>query len=98
MTIPTKKYFTRKNDNDIITSRTDLNLIERKNKTVWIMNHLFLNPEQHDQHEISLIMHDVVVFVQESEKKIWPLDPIAIKYFKQHPELEAIWYNKPFNF
>ncbi|WP_281829118.1 MULTISPECIES: hypothetical protein [Lactobacillus] len=62
------------------------------------MNHLFLNPEQHDQHEISLIMHDVVVFVQESEKKIWPLDPIAIKYFKQHPELEAIWYHKPFNF
>ena len=29
-------------------------------------------------------------------KKVWPLDPIAIKYFEKHPELNDIWYHRPF--
>ena len=39
----TKKYFTLSNSNDgQITSRTDLDLIKRKDATVWVMNHIFL--------------------------------------------------------
>lgn len=93
----TKKYFTLSNSNDVqITSRTDLDLIKRKDATVWVMNHIFLNPDEHDPHEISLLMKQVLAYVQESGKKVWPLDPIAIKYFEKHPELNDIWYHHPF--
>ena len=79
----TKKYFTLSNSNDDqITSRTDLDI--------------FINPDEHDPHEISLLMKQVIAYVQESGKKVWPLDPIAIKYFEKHPELNNIWYHRPF--
>ncbi|WP_308557673.1 hypothetical protein [uncultured Lactobacillus sp.] len=98
MSEETKKYFTLSNsDNGQITSQTDLDLINRKDETVWVMNHIFLNPDEHDPHELSLLMNQVIKYVQESNKKVWPLDPIAIKYFEKHPELNEIWYHKPFS-
>lgn len=96
MTEETKKFFTLKNNDDIITSRTDLDLINRPDQKVWVMNHIFINPDNHNEHEISILMEKVVKFVKESNKQVWPLDPIAIKYFKKHPELDDIWYHKPF--
>lgn len=98
MTEETKKFFTLRNEDDIITSRTDLDLITRSDQEVWVMNHIFINPDHHDEHEISILMKKVVAFVKESQKQIWPLDPIAIKYFEKHPELKDLWYHKPFNF
>lgn len=96
--IETKKYFTLTNsDHQQITSRTDLDLLKRKDESVWIMNHIFLNPDQHDPHELSLLMNRVIPYIKESGYKVWPLDPIAIKYFKKHPELNNIWYHRPFN-
>lgn len=93
----TKKYFIQKNsDNDQLTSSTDIDLIHRKDKTVWVMNHIFLNPDEHDEHELSLLMQKVVSYVQDTNYPIWPLDPIAIKYFEKHPELADIWYHKPY--
>lgn len=93
----TKKYFTLTNSNDgQITSRTDLDLIQRKDANIWVMNHIFINPATHDEHEIGLLMKQVMIYVQKSGKKVWPLDPIAIKYFEKHPELKAFWYHKPF--
>ena len=98
MSEETKKYFTLSNsDNGQITSQTDLDLINRKDETVWVMNHIFLNPDEHDPHELSLLMNQVIKYVQESNKKVWPLDPIAIKYFEKHPELNEIGYHKPFS-
>lgn len=95
--IETKKYFTLTNsDDNQITSRTDLDLIKRKDETVWVMNHVFLNPDKHDPHEITLLMKQVITYVQESGKKVWPLDPIAIKYFEKHPELNDLWYHQPY--
>lgn len=95
--IEPKKYFTLTNsDNGRITSRTDLDLIERKDETVWVMNHIFLNPDEHDPHELSLLMEQVIDYVKKSGKKIWLLDPIAIKYFEKHPELNDIWYHMPY--
>ena len=82
---------------DILTSRTDLDLINRNNQQVWVMNHIFINPDQHDEHEISLLMQKVTDFVKESGFPVWVLDPIAIEYFKMHPELENIWTQKPFS-
>ena len=96
--IETKKYFTLTNsNNNQITSRTDLDLIHRPDETVWIMNHIFLNPDEHDPHELSLLMKQVIKYIQESCKRVWPLDPIAIKYFEKHPELSDLWYHRPFN-
>jgi predicted GNAT family acetyltransferase len=43
-----------------------------------------------------LLMKQVLAYVQESGKKVWPLDPVAIKYFEKHPELNDIWYHRPF--
>lgn len=38
----TKKYFIQRNGSDKqITSSTDIDLIQRKDKTVWVMNHIF---------------------------------------------------------
>lgn len=98
MTKETKKVFILKNTADILTSRTDLDLIKRSDQEVWLMNHIFINPEQHDQHEISLLMEKVIAFVKETNNPVWPLDPIAIKYFQKHPELNKLWYHKPANF
>lgn len=96
--IETKKCFTLTNsDNQQITSRTDLDLLKRKDGSVWVMNHVFLNPDQHDPHELSLLMAQVIAYVKKSGHKVWPLDPIAIKYFEKHPELKDIWYHRPFN-
>lgn len=41
-------------------------------------------------------MKKVIDFVKESNHKIWPLDPIAIEYFKRHSELRDIWAEKPY--
>ena len=95
--IEKKKYFTLKTSDDQITSSTDIDLIERKDATVWIMNHIFLNPDEHDPHELSLLMEKVISYTQESGYPIWPLDPIAITYFEKHPEYETIWYHRPFS-
>ena len=92
-----KKVFTRKASNDVLTSETVLDLIDRKDESVWVMNHIFINPDQHDEHEISLLMDEVMEFIKDSNKKIWPLDPIAIIYFEQHSELTKYWYHKPAN-
>lgn len=83
--------------NEVLTSKTDLTLIEKNNEQIWVMNHIFINPNQHSEHEISLLMKKVITFVKESKLKIWPLDPIAIKYFKMHPELADMWTQKPYS-
>lgn len=90
-----KEIFEIKVD-EILTSRTDIDLIEKNNEKIWVMNHIFINPVEHDQHEISLLMKKVIDFVKESNHKIWPLDPIAIEYFKRHSELRDIWVEKPY--
>lgn len=93
-----KKFFIRKDEQGTLTSSTDLDLIDRKDGEVWLMNHIFINPDKHDDHEISLLLEEVISFIKDSNKKIWPLDPIAITYFKKHPELNDFWYHKPVNF
>lgn len=82
---------------DILTSRTDIDLIKKANQQIWVMNHIFINPTNHDKHEISLLMKKVTSFVKHSGFSIWVLDPIAIEYFKMHPELNDIWTEQPFS-
>ena len=93
----TKKYFIQRNGSDKqITSSTDIDLIQRIDKTVWVMNHIFLNPDEHDEHELSLLMQEVITYVKNTDYPIWVLDPIAIKYFEKYPDLKNIWYHKPY--
>ncbi|TSO25867.1 N-acetyltransferase [Lactobacillus sp. LL6] len=82
---------------DILTSRTDIDLIKKNNQQIWVMNHIFINPTNHDEHEISLLMEKVINFIKQSGISIWVLDPIAIEYFKKHPELNNIWAEQPFS-
>lgn len=91
-----KKIFEIKTG-DVLTSRTDIDLIEKNGEKIWVMNHIFINPTEHDQHEISLLMNQVVDFIKENKQKIWPLDPIAIEYFRMHPELNNIWVEQPYS-
>ena len=71
--IETKKYFTLTNsNNNQITSRTDLDLIHRPDETVWIMNHIFLNPDEHDPHELSLLMSGYQVYPRIWQKSLAP--------------------------
>lgn len=81
---------------DVLTSRTDIDLIEKNGEKIWVMNHIFINPTEHDEHEISLLMEKVLDFIKTTKQKIWPLDPIAIEYFNRHPELTDIWAEKPY--
>lgn len=96
--IENKKIFTQTNSADgQITSSTDIDLIKRNDGNVWVMNHIFLNPDQHDDHELSLLINDVISYIKTSSYPLWPLDPIAIKYFEKHPELNDLWYHKPYD-
>lgn len=79
------------------SSKTELILIPRQDEEVWVMGHIFLNPDQHAPHELSQLLAQVVDFVQKSGKRLWVLDPLAIQYLYKHPELNNLWYEPPFS-
>ena len=96
--LSTEKTFILKNtSNNQISSKTTLTLIKRADTNFWVMNHLFLNPAEHDKHELSLLLQEVISYVRSTDIKVWPLDPIAIQYFKKHPQLNDIWHHQPFS-
>lgn len=82
--------------NNVITSSTSLQLIKRQD-SVWVMNHIFINPATHNEHELSLLFTKVLAFIRQSNYPVWPLDPIAIHYLKKHPEYHSLWYHAPYS-
>ena len=69
--------------------------IERKDATVWIMNHLFINPNKDSKKILHDQMQTVMNIAQKSQLPVWPLDPVVINYFDEHPEFAGIWYHRP---
>ncbi|WEV50705.1 hypothetical protein OZX69_07060 [Lactobacillus sp. ESL0731] len=82
-------------DNDILICRWTMDKIERQDATVWVMNHFFINPATDSKQILAEQMASVLEIAQESQLPIWPLDPLVIDYFSQHPEFNKVWYHKP---
>ena len=89
------QFFREDDDNGEMVYSWTMDKIERKDATVWIMNHFFVNPKM----DSKKILHDqmkIVMFIaQKSHLPVWPLDPLVINYFNEHPDFESIWYHKP---
>jgi len=89
------QFFREDDDNGEMVYSWTMDKIERKDATVWIMNHFFVNPKM----DSKKILHDqmkIVMFIaQKSHLPVWPLDPLVINYFNDHPDFESIWYHQP---
>ena len=93
----TTKTFEQLNENETPIYRWTMELIKRQDKKIWVMNHLFLNPD-YDQ---TTIFENAITalrsFIVQQELLIWPLDPMVIDYFKHSAdqELKSYWYHQP---
>lgn len=90
------QFFETYDDHHLFASRYTIDLINRKDGKVWIMNHFFVNPEKDFNQELAKEMPKLQLIAQKSGYPIWPLDPGVIAYFKEHSEYYSIWYHKPF--
>ncbi|MDF7682007.1 hypothetical protein PT287_00530 [Lactobacillus sp. ESL0679] len=82
-------------DNDVLLCCWTMDKIERQDATVWVMNHFFINPVADSKQILAEQMSSVLEIAQDSQLPIWPLDPLVIDYFSQHPEFNKVWYHKP---
>ncbi|MBA1392564.1 hypothetical protein EQ500_01435 [Lactobacillus sp. XV13L] len=89
------QFFETHDDDDVLTCRWTMDRIERNDGPVWIMNHMFINPDADRDQVLRKEMHTVQLIARESHVPVWPLDPMVIDYFKIHPEFDRIWYHKP---
>ncbi|WEV70534.1 hypothetical protein OZY43_06215 [Lactobacillus sp. ESL0785] len=89
------QFFKFYDDNNILTCSWTMDKIERKDGTVWVMNHFFINPSANSKQILAEQMPIALKIAHESHLPIWPLDPLVIDYFSQHPEFNKIWYHKP---
>lgn len=90
------QFFETYDDNDVLISRWTMDKIKRKDGTVWVMNHFFINPNYDLEKALSEEMQTALLIAHETGLKIWPLDPAVIAYFKAHAEFHKIWYHQPY--
>lgn len=83
-------------DHDVLICHWTLDLIKRQYQQVWVMNHLFINPQVDFNKQLAEEMETLKIFGQESGHLIWPLDPAVIEYFKNHQAFHKFWYHHPF--
>lgn len=93
----TTKTFEQLNENGTPIYRWTMEPIRRQGKKIWVMNHLFLNP---DYDQKAIFEHAITAlrsFIVQQELPIWPLDPLVIDYFELNAdeELKAYWYHQP---
>lgn len=94
------QFFEIYDDNDVLVCRWTMDQVQRKDGTVWVMNHFFYNPTVEAKKDLPSLLDDemqtALSIAQETKLPIWPLDPMIIDYFAQHPEFHKIWYHRPF--
>lgn len=91
------QFFENYDDNEMLTSRWTMDLINRQDGKVWVMNHFFVNPKANLQKELGEEMKTAKFIAQKSHHPIWPLDPVVINYFENHPDFYSFWYNRPYS-
>lgn len=89
------QFIREDDDNGETICSWTMDKIKRKDATVWIMNHFFINPKIDSNKILHKQMATVMFIAQESHLPVWPLDPLVIKYFEKHSEFHSIWYHKP---
>ncbi|WEV38310.1 hypothetical protein OZX58_06140 [Lactobacillus sp. ESL0680] len=89
------QFFKIYDDDDILICHWTMDKVERQDGTVWVMNHFFINPAADSKQILAEQMSIALKIAQESQRPIWPLDPLIIAYFSKHPEFNEIWYHKP---
>lgn len=89
------QIFQVKDDNGELICRWTMDKIKRKDATVWVMNHIFINPQKDSKQILHDQMKIVMLIAQESQIPVWPLDPMIIDYFKHQPDFANIWYHRP---
>lgn len=89
------QFFQINDDNDVMICRWTMDKIARKDGAVWLMNHFFINPDANKAEILDVEMKKAMFIAQETKIPIWPLDPMIIEYFAEHPEFSKIWYHKP---
>ncbi|BDR60844.1 hypothetical protein [Lactobacillus xylocopicola] len=82
-------------DDEVLICRWTMDRLERQDGPVWIMNHFFINPSANHKQVLSEQLNVVQTIAQQSHLLVWPLDPLVIDYFKEHPQFDKIWYHKP---
>lgn len=92
----THQIFEKYDDDHNLLCRWSMDLIERKDGQVWVMNHFFVNPHFNTAEALSEEMPIALDFAKKSGHSIWPLDPMVISFFEQHPAYHEIWYHRPF--
>ena len=94
------QFFETYDNNDVLVCRWTMDQIDRKDGTVWVMNHFFFVPTEDSKKSMPRLLDDemdtVLDIAKESGYPIWPLDPLIIDYFEKHPEFHKIWYHRPF--
>lgn len=94
LTNPQQDFATYDDDGSLIC-HWSLDLIQRKDQQVWVMNHLFISPAVDFDQQLAAEMKTLQLFGQKSNDPIWPLDPAVIAYFKGHPDFHKFWYHAP---
>lgn len=89
------QFFEADDDNGVMVCRWTMDKIKRKDGKVWLMNHFFINPSANKAEVLEQEMRIAMLVAQESNLKIWPLDPLIIAYFAEHPAFDQIWYHRP---
>ncbi|WEV41059.1 hypothetical protein [Lactobacillus sp. ESL0681] len=89
------QFFELYDDDDVLTCRWTMDKMQRQDGEVWVMNHLFINPQADSNKILTEEMEFILEIAQETKTPIWPLDPMVIDYFNKHDEFSKIWYHKP---
>lgn len=89
------QFFQTNDDDNVMICRWTMDKIDRQDGQVWVMNHFFINPNANKVQILDKEMGTAIDIAQKSNLPIWPLDPMIIDYFAEHPEFANIWYHKP---
>lgn len=89
------QFFQMDDDNGVMQCRWTMDKIERADGEVWLMNHMFINPDANKDQILAQEMNTLLFIAQESKILVWPTDPMVIDYFNKHAEFSKIWYHKP---
>lgn len=76
------QFFKNYDEHQQLTSSWTMDKIRRKDQTVWVMNHFFINPNCDLNQELTTEMITGKHIAEKSGYPIWPLDPQVINYFK----------------
>ena len=89
------QFFKEYDDNEQLIYHWSMDKIKRTDGKVWVINHMFIAPNQNKEAVLDKNMALVMEFAKNTKLPIWTLDPLVIDYFQRHPEFHKIWYHRP---